>query len=46
MLCLNITNITIITVKSNNYRFIISEISKSDSIHFLGNYVLEDRGSI
>ena len=44
MLCLNISNITNITVKNVDYRYIIHNISKSQAINLLKNYVLEDRG--
>ena len=43
MLCLNISNITNITVKNVDYRYIIHN-SKSQAINLLKNYVLEDRG--
>ena len=43
MLCLNISNITNITVKNVDYRYIIQN-SKSQAINLLKNYVLEDRG--
>ena len=36
MLCLNISDISMIIVKSINYRCIIHDISKSDAIHFVG----------
>ena len=39
MLCLNII---IITVKGVDYSFIIHDIGKSESIHVLKNYVLDD----
>ena len=42
--CLNISDIAIITVKSVDYCCIIHVISKSEAIHLLENYVLEDRG--
>ena len=41
MLCLNISDITIITVKSVNYCCIMHDISKSEAIHLLENFVLE-----
>ena len=42
----NIFNITIITVKNVDYRFIIHNISKSEAINLLKNSVLEDSGYI
>ena len=44
MLCHNISDIVIMTVKDIDYRCIIHDISKSDAIHMLENYVLDDRG--
>ena len=41
MLCLNISDIAIITVKSVNYCCIMHDISKSEAIHLLENFVLE-----
>ena len=46
MLCLNISDITIITFKGINYLCIIHYISKSDAFHLWENYVLYDRGYI
>ena len=46
ILCLNINNIAIITVKNVYYRCIIHNISKSDAITLLKNSVREDRGYI
>ena len=46
MLSLDISDITLITVKGINYRFIISDINKSSAIHSLENYVLGIRGFI
>ena len=40
MLFLNVSNIDIITVKSVDYCCIIHDISKSDAIHFLKDFVL------
>ena len=37
MLCLNLTDIAIITAKDVDYRCIIHEISKSDTIYLLHN---------
>ena len=44
MLCLNISDITIITVKNVDYRCIIHNISKCKAINLLKNFLLEDRG--
>ena len=46
MLCINISNITTITIKKVDYRCIIHNISKSEAINSLENYVLEDCGYI
>ena len=46
MLCLNIGDIAIITVKSVDYRFIIHKINKSEAINSLKNSVLGYRGYI
>ena len=43
VLCLNISNIDIITVKGVAYRYIILSISKSEAVHLLKKSVLEDR---
>ena len=43
MLCLNISNVAIITIKNIDYRCIIHNISKSEAINLLENSVLEDR---
>ena len=43
MLCLNLSDIVIITVKNVDFRYIFGEISKSEAIHLLRNYVLDDR---
>ena len=43
MLCLNISDIAIITVKNVDYRCIMYNISESEAIHLLENSVLEDR---
>ena len=43
MLCLNISDITIITVKNVDYCCIMYNISKSEVINLLENSVLEDR---
>ena len=44
MLCLNISNITIITVKNVDYRCIIHNISKSEAINLLESAVLKNPG--
>ena len=46
MLCFNISNIDIITVKGVDYSCFLHEISKSKAIHLFENPVLEDRGYI
>ena len=46
MLCLNISDITIISVKNFAYRCFVHNISKSEAINLLKNSVLEDRGYI
>ena len=46
MLCLNISNIAIITVKNVDDRCIFSDITKAEAIHLLENSVLDDRGYI
>ena len=43
-LCLNRSDIAIITVKNVDYCCIMYNINKSEAIHLLENYVLEDRG--
>ena len=43
MLCLNVSDTAIITVKGVNYRCIVHDISKSEAIHRLENPVLDDR---
>ena len=45
MLCFNISDIAIITVKNADYHM-IHEISKFDAIHFLWNSVFENCGCI
>ena len=45
-LCLNISNITIVIIKSIDYLCIIYGVSKSDAIHLLKHSVLVDRGYI
>ena len=44
MLCLNLSDIAIITVQGVDYCRIIYGISKSDTIHLLENSVLDDSG--
>ena len=46
LLCLNINDITIITVKNVDYRCIICNIIKFETINLLENSVLKDRGYI
>ena len=46
MLCLNFSDTAIVTVKGVDYRCIIYNISKYESIHLSENSVLEDRGYI
>ena len=46
MLCLNISDIGIITVKGIDYCCIIYSTSKSEAIHLLQNFVLDDCGYI
>ena len=46
ILSLNIRDIAIITVRNVDYRCIIYNISKSESINLLENSLLEDRGYI
>ena len=46
MLCLNISNFTIITVKNAGYCCIIHNISKSEAINLIESTVLENRGYI
>ena len=43
MLCLNISDITIITAKNVDYRCIIHNFNKSKAINFLEKSVPEDR---
>ena len=46
MMCLNVNDIAIITVKNVDYRSIIYSISKSEAINLLENSVLEHCGYI
>ena len=46
MSCLNISDITVFTVKNAAYRCVIHNISKPEAINLLKNTVLEDRGYI
>ena len=43
MLCLNISDIAVITVKNVDYRCVLYNINKSESIHLLENSVVGDR---
>ena len=43
MLCLNFSTISVITVKSVDYRCIINGIIKSETIHLLENSLLDNR---
>ena len=43
MMCLNISDIAVITVKNVDYRCIMYNINKSEAIHLLENSVLKDR---
>ena len=46
MLFLNISNIAIMAVKRLDYLCVIHDIRKSETIHLLENYLLEDHGYI
>ena len=46
MFSVNISHVTIITLKSIDYHRIIHDVSKSEAIYLLENYVLDDRGHI
>ena len=46
ILCLNLSDIAVISVINVDYRRIIHNISKSEAINLLENSVLEDRGYI
>ena len=46
MLCLNLSEIAIITVKGIDYFCIIHDISKSEAIHLPEHSVLDDPGYI
>ena len=46
MLCINISDITIITIIVIDYRFIVYDINNSDAINLLENSVLDDYGYI
>ena len=46
MLCVNMSDIAIITVNNVGYRCIIHNFSKSEAINLLKNSVLENRGYI
>ena len=46
MLCLDLSDVSIITGKGFDYHCILYEITKSEAIHLFENTVLEDRGYI
>ena len=46
MLGVNTSNFAIDTIKNNDYRCITHNITISEAINLLENYVLEDRGYI
>ena len=46
MLCLNLSDIAITTVKGVNYHCIIQDINKSEAIRSFENSVLDNRGYI
>ena len=46
MLSVNISDIAIIIIKNVDYRCMIHNISKSEAINLLENWVFEDRGYI
>ena len=46
MLYVNISNVTLITLKNVDYLCVIHNISKSEAINLFKNSVLEDRGYI
>ena len=46
MLCLNLNDISTITVKGVDYRCIVYGITKYEAINLVKNYVLDDRGCI
>ena len=46
MLCLNLSYVAIITVKSVNYHCIVHDISKSEAIYLFKNSVYQDCGYI
>ena len=46
ILCLNISDIAIITIKGVDYHSSIYDISKYEAIRLLENYVLDDLGYI
>ena len=46
MLCLNISDVTIITFKGIDYCCFIHDISKYDAIHLFENSALDARGYI
>ena len=46
MLCLNLSDISLITVEGVGYRCIIHDISRSEEIYLLENSVLDDHKMI
>ena len=46
MLCVNISDIAIITVKGIDYCYILYDTSKSEAVHLLQSFVLDDCGYI
>ena len=43
MLCQNLSDVAIITVKDVHYRCVIHYISQYEAIHLLKNFVIDDR---
>ena len=46
MLCLNLIDIVVITIENVDYTGLVHDTSKSNAIHLLENFVLDDRGHI
>ena len=46
MLCLNLSDIAIITIKCVDYCCIFHDISRSEVLHLLESFVLDDHGYI
>ena len=46
MLGVNTSNFAIATIKNNDYRRIIHNITRSEAINLLENFALKDRGYI